>query len=50
LDTKKLKSFFEKNASNLSIEKIEGKNFFEVSYVDKSSGSKVKGIIPTKWN
>ena len=26
------------------------KSNFEVSYVDKSSGSKVKGIIPTRWN
>lgn len=50
LGTEKLKSFFEKNATNLSIEKIDGKDFFEVSYTDKNSNSKVKGIIPSKWN
>lgn len=50
LSTDKLKSFFEKNATNLSVEKIDDKDFFEVSYVDKSSDSKVKGIIPIKWN
>lgn len=50
IDAKKLKSLFEKNATNLSIDKIDGKDFFEVSYTDKNSGSKVKGIIPSKWN
>ncbi len=50
LSIEKLKSLFEKNANNLSVEKIDGKDFFEVSYVDKSSGSKVKGIIPFNWN
>ena len=48
MDTKKLKSLFEKNATNLSIDKIDGKDFFEVSYTDKNSSSKVKGIIRTK--
>lgn len=50
MDDKRLKSLFEKNATNLSINKIDGKDFFEVSYTDKNSSSKVKGIIPLKWN
>jgi hypothetical protein len=32
------------------VDKIDGKDFFEVSYTDKNSGSRVKGIIPVKWN
>ena len=32
------------------MDKIDGKEFFEVSYTDKNSGSKVKGIIPIKWD
>lgn len=50
LNLEKVKWFFEKNANNLTIDRIDGKNFFEVSYTDKFSGSKVKGIIPFKWN
>lgn len=50
LSTDKLKSFFEKNSANLSVEKIDNKDFFEISYTDKNSNSKVKGIIPIKWN
>ncbi len=50
LNAEKLKSFFEKNATNLSLDKIDGKDFFEVFYTDKNSGSKVKGIIPVKWD
>lgn len=49
-NSEKLKSFFENNATNLSINKIDSKDFYEVSYVDKNSGSKVKGIIPFKRN
>ena len=50
LSSEKIKSFFKENANNLSIDIIDGKNFFEISYIDKNSGSKVKGIIPFKWN
>lgn len=50
LNLEKLKSFFDKNATNLSVELLDGDKFFEVSYIDKNSGSKVKGIIPLKWN
>lgn len=46
----KLKWFFEKNSDNVSIDIIDGKKFFEVSYTDKYSGSKVKWIIPFSWN
>lgn len=50
LNLEKLKWFFEKNSNNVSIDIIDGKKFFEVSYIDKYSGSKVKGIIPFSWN
>ena len=50
INDERLKSFFEKNANDLSINIIDGKEFFEISYTDKSSGSKVKGIIPFTWN
>lgn len=49
-DLEKLKWFFEKNSENISIDIIDGKKFFEVSYTDKYSGSKVKWIIPFSWN
>ena len=50
LNSEKLKAFFGKNANDLCVDKIDNKDFFEVSYIDKNSGSKVKGIIPFKWN
>jgi len=48
LNLEKLKSFFEKNTTNLSVDIIDGKDFFEVFYIDKNNSSKVKGIIPFK--
>lgn len=50
LNLERLKTFFANNATNPTIDRVDGKNFFEVSYIDKNSGSKVKGIIPFNWN
>ena len=50
LDSEKLRSYFCESANNLLIEKIDNTNFFGISYIDKTSGSKIKWIIPSKWN